>query len=176
VGLIIRRQPLAAAMGDLAADTAVQGADGRFVADLSSEWEIWGPSGGYVASVALRAAAAHAGFERPASFSCHFLSVARFEQVQIDVRTLRTSRRAESVAVSMSQDGTNGAGYPFSLAEKLARITEAHPWYTEAGAASSPWAHPRRMLANDVMTVTKRTIRTGLISGRAGRGCAPSRP
>ena len=93
-------------MGDLAADTAVQGADGRFVADLSPEWEIWGPSGGYVASVALRAAAAHAAFERPASFSCHFLSVARFEQVQIHVRTLRTSRRAESVAVSLSQDGT----------------------------------------------------------------------
>src|SRR5437016_8598459 len=93
-----------AAMGDLAEDTAVHGADGRFVADLSPEWEIWGPSGGYVASVAVRAAAAHAGFERPASFSCHFLSVARFEQVQIDVRTLRTSRRAESVAVSMSQD------------------------------------------------------------------------
>ena len=106
-------------MGDLAADTAVQGADGRFVADLSPEWEIWGPSGGYVASVAFRAAAAHAGFERPASFSCHFLSVARFEQVQIDVRTLRTSRRAESVAVSMSQDGT--------------AVLEAIAWFVASG-------------------------------------------
>jgi acyl-CoA thioesterase-2 len=93
-------------MGDLATDTAVRGADGRFVADLSPEWEIWGPSGGYVASVALRAAAAHSAFDRPASFSCHFLSVARFEQVELRVRTLRRGRRAESVAVSMSQHGT----------------------------------------------------------------------
>jgi acyl-CoA thioesterase II len=93
-------------MGSLADDTAVSGGDGHFTADLSRDWEIWGPNGGYVASVALRAAAAHSQFARPASFHCHFLSVARFEEVQLDVRTLRVSRRAESMAVSMSQGGT----------------------------------------------------------------------
>jgi hypothetical protein len=41
--------------------------------------------------------------------------------------------------VSMSYADDNGAGYPFSLAEKLDRITEPHPWYTPEGAGSSPW-------------------------------------
>jgi acyl-CoA thioesterase-2 len=93
-------------MGNLADDTAVTGGDGLFTAELSRDWEIWGPSGGYVASVALRAAAAYAQFRRPASFSCHFLSVARFDTVQLEMRTLRMSRRAQSVAVAMTQDGT----------------------------------------------------------------------
>jgi hypothetical protein len=33
----------------------------------------------------------------------------------------------------------NGSGYPFSLDDKLARITEPHPWYTDEGARTSPW-------------------------------------
>jgi hypothetical protein len=36
----------------------------------------------------------------------------------------------------------NGPSYPFSLAEKLERITEPHPWYTVDGAKSSPWGRP----------------------------------
>jgi acyl-CoA thioesterase-2 len=48
-----------ALMGDLAADTRVeQVGNGRYGAHLSSEWEIWGPMGGYVAAIALRAAGA----------------------------------------------------------------------------------------------------------------------
>lgn len=61
--------------------------------------------GGYVASVALRAAGAHTGMGRPAALSCHFLSVAAFDVVDIDVTTLRSSRRAASVRVGVSQDG-----------------------------------------------------------------------
>jgi hypothetical protein len=37
---------------------------------------------------------------------------------------------------------SNGPLYPFSLAEKVERITEAHPWYTPEGAAASPWGRP----------------------------------
>ena len=36
-------------------DTAVDGTDGSYRAVLSKDWEIWGPMGGYVAAVALRA-------------------------------------------------------------------------------------------------------------------------
>ncbi len=36
-------------------------------------------------------------------------------------------------------DQPNGALYPFSLEDKLARITEPHPWYTAEGASSAPW-------------------------------------
>ena len=53
-------------MGDLAVDTEVVGGDGHFTAQLSSDWEIWGPNGGYVAAVLLRAAGAHTRFDRPA--------------------------------------------------------------------------------------------------------------
>jgi hypothetical protein len=46
---------------------------------------------------------------------------------------------AEPAAVRIGRHEHNGAGYPFSLEDKLARITEPHPWYTEAGARTSPW-------------------------------------
>jgi hypothetical protein len=32
-----------------------------------------------------------------------------------------------------------GALYPFSLNQKLAAITESHPWHKDDGAANSPW-------------------------------------
>jgi len=36
----------------------------------------------------------------------------------------------------------NGSLYPFSLSQKLAAITEPHPWYSKAGAKTSPWGRP----------------------------------
>ncbi len=48
-------------------------------------------------------------------------------------------RSAEDVTASITWDGSNGGLYPFSLAQKVAKITEPHPWYTPEGAASSPW-------------------------------------
>src|SRR5262245_3425041 len=90
-------------MGDLGRDTAVEGRDGRYRARLSREWEVWGPNGGYVAAVALRAAAAASPFRRPASFTCHFLSVATFDDVELSVTPLRTARRAISLRVAMTQ-------------------------------------------------------------------------
>ena len=93
-------------MGDLSVDTAVTGRDGRYEAQLSDDWEIWGPNGGYVASVALRAAGAHSRFDRPASLVGHFLGVAGFDQpVELAVRTLREAKRAESIRVEMTQAG-----------------------------------------------------------------------
>ncbi len=92
-------------MGNLGDDTALRGGEGRYTAVLSRDWEIWGPMGGYVAAVALRAAGAHSRFDRPASLVGHFLGVASFDEVQISVETRRAASRAESVAVSITQDG-----------------------------------------------------------------------
>jgi acyl-CoA thioesterase II len=92
-------------MGNLADDTAVEGSDGHYRGELSSDWEIWGPNGGYVASVALRAAAAASRFVRPASLTCHYLSSAKFAPVDLDVVFLRQAKKAESLRVSMTQDG-----------------------------------------------------------------------
>jgi acyl-CoA thioesterase II len=92
-------------VGDLAVDTAVEGSDGAYRGSLSEAWEIWGPQGGYVASVALRAVGAESSFPRPASFFCHFLGVAKFAPVDIEVSTLRKGRTAESLRVAVTQDG-----------------------------------------------------------------------
>ena len=55
-------------MGDRSLDTALEGGDGRYRAHLSPDWAIWGPNGGYLAVVALRAAGREAQVQRPASF------------------------------------------------------------------------------------------------------------
>lgn len=90
-------------MGDFAVDTAIEGGDGRYRATLSRDWEIWGPNGGYVAAIALRAAGAASRFARPASFSAQFLSAARFEEVQIKVEVLRATRVADALLVRLDQ-------------------------------------------------------------------------
>lgn len=98
-------------MGDLAIDTAVEErGDGRFVAGLSQDWEIWGPMGGYVAACALRAVgAATAGGEdddrprRPVAFSCHYLNGARFGPIELRVEARKAGRAAASHRVEVTQ-------------------------------------------------------------------------
>jgi acyl-CoA thioesterase-2 len=94
-------------MGDLGIDTAVTKVDeARYTATLSREWEIWGPMGGYIASVALRAAGAESTFPRPASFFCQYLGVASFDApIELAVSTLRSARTALAQRVEVTQDG-----------------------------------------------------------------------
>ena len=92
-------------MGDLSTDTAVRSlGNGRYEATMSRDWEIWGPMGGYVAACALRAAGASTPDLRPAAFSCHYLSVAKFAPVQLQVTTRKQGRTAVSQRVEMTQD------------------------------------------------------------------------
>lgn len=53
------------------------------------------------------------------------------DQLQIGMRT-------DVGDQTMTMNDSNGHLYPFSLAQKLARITEPHQWYTEG----SPWGDP----------------------------------
>src|SRR3954454_20256380 len=93
-------------MGDLAADTSLTGSVGRYKAKLSRDWEIWGPNGGYIASIALRAAGEHSRFDRPASIVSNFLGVASFNApLDISVVTTRGAKRAEAMRVAVSQGG-----------------------------------------------------------------------
>jgi hypothetical protein len=55
------------------------------------------------------------------------------------VDQLEVGMRREGDVVTMGHDEHNGPAYPFTLAEKLATITEPHPWYTPEGGPSSPW-------------------------------------
>ena len=92
-------------MGSFDVDTRVEGANGRYGALVSRDWEVWGPNGGYVAAIALRAAGAEARIPRPVAFAGHYLAVARFAPVDLDVSVVHRGRRSESLRVSMSQEG-----------------------------------------------------------------------
>ncbi len=81
------------------------GSGARYVAQLSSDWEIWGPNGGYLAAIALRAAGRVAQIKQPRSFYCHFLSSPAIDAIQLDVQVLKQGHRAESFAVAMTQEG-----------------------------------------------------------------------
>jgi acyl-CoA thioesterase II len=92
------------AVGDLDKDTALTIlGEGRSTIRLSEDWAIWGPNGGYVASVALRAAGLASGRERPASLLVHMLGVAAFDEVDVTTTVLRTSRFATAVRVGITQ-------------------------------------------------------------------------
>jgi acyl-CoA thioesterase len=62
--------------------------------------------GGYVAAIALRAAAQEAPPAlEPASFTCQFLSPARFDAIDLGVEVRRASRRTALISVRITQDG-----------------------------------------------------------------------
>jgi acyl-CoA thioesterase-2 len=92
-------------MGDLERDTRLSGGEGKYTITLSPDWDIWGPNGGYMAAVALRAAGMEAKIKRPISIACHFLGVPKPEPVDVEVRAVQAGRRAESIHVVYSQDG-----------------------------------------------------------------------
>lgn len=93
-------------MSTFDADTRVrEDAKGGYSAVLSRNWELWGPNGGYVAAIAMRAAGAAASVKRPCTFHGHYLRVARFEPVRLSVTKVHGGRRSESIRVSMFQDG-----------------------------------------------------------------------
>jgi acyl-CoA thioesterase II len=92
-------------MGNFGDDTRVEERDGVFHATFSRDWEIWGPNGGYIAAVALRAAGRVARIPRPVSFYCHFVRPARFAPAELRVTPIQQGRQSESLRVSVTQEG-----------------------------------------------------------------------
>lgn len=91
-------------MADFLRDTHVEReAPGRYGAALSPEWAVWGPNGGYVAAIALRAAMAESRLPRPATFHSHFLAVGEFAPVEVRVQSMGGGKRAESLRVDVVQ-------------------------------------------------------------------------
>ena len=64
---------------------------------------------------------------------------------------LEVGMRRDAGEVSVDHTTDNGPLYPFSLDEKLARITEPHPWYTADGGSESPWG--RAILPMEMLSV-----------------------
>ena len=136
-------------MRDLGADSAVSGGHGRYTATLAEGWDIWGPQGGYVATVALRAVGAEASFPRPASLACHYLRVAAPGPVEILVGSLRKARRAESLRVTLTQNGERilealvwtvaeleGIDHDAATAPDVPRADDVAPWASRPGSTT----------------------------------------
>jgi acyl-CoA thioesterase len=93
-------------MPNLEEQTAVQRVgDGKYRAEVSTDWKMWVPVGGYLASIAMRAAQAETEHPRPASLTCHYLAEANFGEAELEVTKLRTNPQSDSLRVSMRQQG-----------------------------------------------------------------------
>jgi acyl-CoA thioesterase len=98
---------------NLEIETAIAGSAGNWTAQIGESALVgsgggkgqWGLNGGYLAVLALRAAGRHTGPMNPASLHCHFLGVAGPGEVTLTTRTLRETKRARSVQVTMEQQG-----------------------------------------------------------------------
>lgn len=91
-------------MGDFVEQTALESiGDRRYRAVLSNDWMLWGPAGGYVSAIALRAAGEASSIRRPVSYACQYVSVAGFDSVELQVESLRSGKRTEALRVTMTQ-------------------------------------------------------------------------
>jgi len=143
-------------MADLLEDTRIEPvADepGRFRALLSPKWAVWGPNGGYVAAIALRAAIVCSRAARPASFHCHFLAVGEFAAVDVRVASVGGGKRAESLRVEILQqerlllaatvwmvdDGLKGFQHDLGIAPQVPKPHTLRGYQDLAGEEYAEW-------------------------------------
>lgn len=151
--------------------TALTGSDGTYEIELSDRWQLWGPSGGYLSAIALRAAGDISALERPAAFYCHFLKSPKFEHATVTASFVRSGKRAESIAVSIEQAGetvltalvrtvgeTSGHNHDVSARPTDKRPDETEPFrYTGPGSERfTYWDHFERRPARPVSNTTSR--------------------
>jgi acyl-CoA thioesterase len=135
-------------------DTQVERVEaGCWRAALSPDWAVWGPNGGYVAAIALRAALGESRLPRPASFACHFLAVGEFAPVELRVASLGGSKRAESLRVDVVQsgkpllaasvwtvdEGLSGYEHDFAKLPEVAKPAALRGYQQLAGAEYADW-------------------------------------
>ncbi|MDQ0465595.1 acyl-CoA thioesterase II [Caulobacter ginsengisoli] len=93
-------------MGALQQDTAIVRDGERLTAQLSRDWNIWGPNGGYVSAIALRAAGAVVPPDhRPATLSVQYVSPGAFEAADCQVVVVKRGRNAWLLNVALVQNG-----------------------------------------------------------------------
>ncbi|HEY4332271.1 MAG TPA: thioesterase family protein [Ilumatobacteraceae bacterium] len=93
-------------MGDLDIDTRLLATGpGSFAVELSADWEVWGPNGGYLAAIAMRAAGVTMARARPVSISAHFVGAGTSRATDVVVTISRATKVATSAMVTLSQDG-----------------------------------------------------------------------
>jgi acyl-CoA thioesterase II len=140
-------------VASLADDTVIEptGPD-SFRAKLREEWSVWGANGGYLATMALRAAGAVApDGSRPASVSCQFAGVPAFDEVDISVERVRATRRASALRVRMTQYGKP--------------VLDAHVWAVSSAlpGPDRAWMAPAELAPPEELTeLNELVVRDGI--------------
>ncbi|MEL7129569.1 MAG: thioesterase family protein [Pseudomonadota bacterium] len=75
----------------------------EYSAQLTPDWALWSPAGGFLTSLMMNAAGLETDFPQPISFGCQFLRRATFNTVTLRVQSLRRGRRTEALRVDMFQ-------------------------------------------------------------------------
>jgi acyl-CoA thioesterase len=92
-------------------DTALEGADGRWRAEVKEHWFVQrGPNGGLVAALATRALADLAGPEQsPRSLSLHYLAPPEAGELEVRAAIERAGRTTTFASIRVLQGGTTVA-------------------------------------------------------------------
>jgi acyl-CoA thioesterase len=92
--------------GSFAADTAVRGGGGQWIAQLHPRWNVGhNPNGGYLLAVALRALVGETGRPDPVSVTAHYLSPPAPGEVEIRTEVVKPGRRFVTAGASLVQGG-----------------------------------------------------------------------
>ena len=143
---------------------------------ISPHWVVWSPQGGYLMAMVLRAAGAATEFRKPLSLVCHFLSVPKVGPAEIQVTSLRKTRIAESLRVSLVQEGRLfleamlWAGDTVPGLDHAATGMPDVPGYDALAPVPVPAPHrtPRASIRSGTTSRSARAARS--------RGSGPSRP
>jgi acyl-CoA thioesterase len=125
-------------MGLLEATALLEG-DTGLVCPLDPAWDIWGPAGGYIAAIALRAVGARAApGHRPVTLTGQFVRVAKPGAVEISVDAVREGSAALYVA-TLAQEGR-----PVFLAQVWTTMRDDPPVPVRPAMPAVPLPHGLR--------------------------------
>lgn len=86
--------------------TRVEGPPEHGVAQLRADWEVWGPNGGYLSAIALRAAGGCAPQgHRPVTYSCQYLASPASGEIAVEAELVKPGRSAACINVRLVQAG-----------------------------------------------------------------------
>jgi len=108
-------------VGNFLNDTAAQKLGGdTYRVELSRDWEIWGPNGGYSSAVLLRAVGMQTDKQRPISFAAQYLQVPDFGEA--------------TVAIECVKDGKSASAYQARLIQSDKIMLQALIWAGNSGS------------------------------------------
>ncbi|MDR3511136.1 MAG: thioesterase family protein [Caulobacteraceae bacterium] len=86
--------------------TSLFGGAGGWTASLQEDWEVWGPNGGYLSAIALRAAGLVAPEgHRPVTYTGQYLSSPATAEIEVEAELIKPGRAATCISVRLIQNG-----------------------------------------------------------------------